>query len=111
MADLYTNIRFKRLEKGWSQQKLAEKMGYSDKSMIAKIENGKVDLNQSKIKAFADVLGCSPSELMGWTEIDIEFTSFKETNTNKALEMYYRYLAADKKTRKMIDMLLEDNEQ
>lgn len=66
MLDLYTNIKLKRLANGWTQSELAKKMGYSDKSMIAKIENGKVDLPQSKIKAFADVFDCSVSELMNW---------------------------------------------
>ena len=53
-----------------SQQKLAEMTGYSDKSMIAKIEKGKVDISQSKLELFAKVLGVKPGELMGTTEED-----------------------------------------
>lgn len=49
-----------------TQTDLALKMGYADKSMIAKIEKGNVDLPQSKILAFANVLETTPSELMGW---------------------------------------------
>ena len=59
---LYENIRLKRLEYSWTQSDLAKRMGYSDKSMIAKIEAGKVDLSQTKIKAFADVFHCSPAQ-------------------------------------------------
>ena len=44
---------------------LAEKLGYADKSMISKIEKGLVDLPQSKILAFAEVLKVTPGELMG----------------------------------------------
>lgn len=79
MLDLYTNIKLKRLENGWTQSELAKKMGYSDKSMIAKIENGKVDLPQSKIKSFADVLGCSVSDLMGWDNSMIVGAKFDYT--------------------------------
>lgn len=66
MLDIYRNIKELRIEHGWSQETLAKKMGYSDKSMIAKIENGKVDLPQSKVIMFAEILGVSPSHLMGW---------------------------------------------
>lgn len=68
MLDLYKNIKKRRLELGMTQSDLAEKLGYSDKSMIAKIESGKVDLAQSKIIAFADALRATPSDLMGWNE-------------------------------------------
>lgn len=49
-----------------TQTDLALKMGYADKSMIAKIEKGNVDLPQSKILAFANALETTPGELMGW---------------------------------------------
>ena len=61
-------IRLKRNEKGWSQRDLAEKMGYSNHSTIGKIETGKVDLPQSKVVQFANVLGVSVAYLMGWEE-------------------------------------------
>lgn len=62
---LYENIRKFRKEKKMSQEKLAELTGYSDRSSIAKIEKGEVDLPQSKIFLFARALGVTPSELMG----------------------------------------------
>ena len=71
MADLvlYKNIKKRRMELGMTQTELAKKTGYSDKSMIAKVEAGLIDLPQSKIKAFADALKLSPAQLMGWSEI------------------------------------------
>lgn len=51
-----------------TQTDLAKKLGYTDKSMISKIENGSIDLPQSKIISFAEVLNISPSDLMGWEE-------------------------------------------
>lgn len=66
MLELYKNIKRRRQQLKMTQTDLALKMGYADKSMIAKIEKGNVDLPQSKILAFANVLETTPSELMGW---------------------------------------------
>lgn len=61
-------IKQKRMELGWSQRELANKMGYSDNSTLARIENGKVDVYQNKIVQFSEVLGVSIAYLMGWEE-------------------------------------------
>lgn len=66
MLQLYKNIKKQRQLLGMTQTDLAKKMGYADKSMIAKIEKGVVDLPQSKIIAFAEVLKTTLSNLMGW---------------------------------------------
>lgn len=66
MLDLYKNIKKYRLERQLTQSQLADLVGYSDKGMISRIENGKVDLPQSQIAKFASALGVSPSDLMGW---------------------------------------------
>lgn len=68
MIQLYKNIKEKRLLLGMTQTDLAKKLGYSDKSMIAKIEKGQVDLPQSKILDFAKALDVSPGDLMGWED-------------------------------------------
>lgn len=70
MHKLYENIKKRRIELGYSQTKLAELMGYSDKTMISKIEKGAVDLNISKVEAFAKVLCIEPHILMGWSEFE-----------------------------------------
>ena len=62
---LYENIRNRRNELKMTQTELALKTGYSDKSMIAKIEKGTVDLPISKIDEFAKALHISPGDLMG----------------------------------------------
>ena len=63
MLPLYKNIKSKRTELKMSQDTLAELTGYKDRSSIAKIEKGEVDLAESKV---------SPRELMGWDEPDEE---------------------------------------
>lgn len=59
--------RIKRLreELKMSQSTLAELVGYKDKTAIAKVEAGKVDLPQSKISSFAKVLKTNTSYLFG----------------------------------------------
>lgn len=71
MLTLYRNIKFFRTKNDWSQEELARRVGYSDKSMVSKIEKGKVDLPQSQIQKFAEVFGVSQSELMGSDGTDL----------------------------------------
>lgn len=68
MLPLYQNIKLRRTELKMSQDTLAELTGYKDRSSIAKIEKGEVDLAESKIREFAKALKMSPQELMGWDE-------------------------------------------
>lgn len=58
-----------RIQRGWSQRELAKRMGYSNHSTIGKIESGKVDIPQSRIVQFADVLGVTVAYLMNWEEV------------------------------------------
>ena len=70
MLELYKNIKKYRLEMKLSQSELAKRTGYTDRSSIAKIEKGDVDLPQSKIMIFASALNVSPGVLMGDTGIE-----------------------------------------
>lgn len=56
MKRLYENIKAKRIDIGMSQSELAKLTGYASKSMISKIENGQIDLPDSKISVFAKAL-------------------------------------------------------
>ena len=69
MLTLYKNIKARRLDLKMSQDRLAELTGYRDRSSIAKIEKGDVDLAESKIREFANALKTTPQELMGWDDI------------------------------------------
>lgn len=68
MSEIYNRIRMKRQELGWTTDELAKRMGYKDRSSISKIESGKADIPQSKVKAFAEVLGTTVSWLLGIDE-------------------------------------------
>lgn len=65
---LYENIKLRRKELNLSQGELAKLTGYTDRTSISKIESGKVDLPQSKIRIFAEALHTTEGELMGTTE-------------------------------------------
>jgi len=49
-------IKEKRLELGWSQQQLADKMGFKDKTSISKIEKGKTKVDVDQLMQFAIVM-------------------------------------------------------
>ena len=53
-------IKHRRIELGWSQRELARRMGYGNHSTVTKIESGQVDIPQSRIVQFAEVLGEDP---------------------------------------------------
>ena len=74
MEKIYETIKTLRLKRGLSQEELAKKTGYTDRSSIAKIESGKVDLTNSKIEEFAKALGVTPGYLMGWRDESGELT-------------------------------------
>ena len=61
-------IKERREELRLSQRDLAEKMNYTNHSTIGKIERGQVDVSQTRIVQFAEVLGTSVSYLMGWED-------------------------------------------
>ena len=66
MLQLYENIKMHRKAAKMTQEELARRTGYTDRSSIARIEKGEIDLPQSKIKQFAEALGTTPGHLMGW---------------------------------------------
>lgn len=65
---LYENIKLRRKELNLSQDELAKLTGYTDRTSISKIESGKVDLPQSKIRMFAEALHTTEGKLMGTTD-------------------------------------------
>ncbi|WP_462336344.1 helix-turn-helix domain-containing protein [Holdemanella biformis] len=94
MLQIYSNIKTRRKQLGYTQTELAKKLGYADKSMIAKIEKGQVDLSQSKIMAFAKALETTASTLMGDDGIvaDNEILEIKVTPHEKEHLTIYRSL-------------------
>ena len=71
--ELYDRIRIQRTALGITQIELASRLGYSDRSTIAKIENGTNDIVQSKIAAFAKALETTQAYLMGLTDDSYDY--------------------------------------
>lgn len=55
-----------RIERGMTQDELAEKIGYKSRATINKIESGEREMPQKMIVKFADALGTSPNYIVGW---------------------------------------------
>lgn len=69
MHEIYKRIKERREELGMSQEELATKLGYKNRSSIHKIEMGVNDIPQSKIKDFAIALNTDPVYLMGLKKV------------------------------------------
>ena len=67
-TDIGKRIRFQRESLRITQEELAKKLGYKNKSSIAKIEIGENDIPQSKVVAFANALNTTVAYLMGWVD-------------------------------------------
>lgn len=65
MSGIGDRIRARREEIGMTQEELATKMGYKNKSTIAKIESGVNDVAQSKVVKLAKALETTTIYLMG----------------------------------------------
>ena len=79
-------IKNRRLELGWTQEYLAERMGYKHCSSINKIELGKNDIPQNKIEKFAKVLGVTVLYLLDINE---------DSETEKEIVQAFRSLNSE----------------
>lgn len=66
--EICDRIKYKRKQLGMTQTELAALTGYTNKSSIASVEAGKIDLPLSKVKIFAKALHTTPAYLLGWGE-------------------------------------------
>lgn len=76
-------IKQKRLELGLTQLELAQKMGYTSRAAICKVEKGQDNITSDRVTKFANALGCSESYIMGW-----EKESGEKTPHGQLLDAY-----------------------
>ena len=91
---IYQRIKFLREQRGMSQQELAVLVGFKTASAVNKIELGLRDINQSKILAFSQALGTTPSYLMGWEETENSPDVAPPTPREEKYEEIFSLLAA-----------------
>ena len=60
---VHEKLKVMRLCKGWTQEDLAEKLGWSV-NIYAKIERGEADVKLDKLKQLAEAIGVDPAELL-----------------------------------------------
>lgn len=106
MLHLYENIKERRTALRMTQTELAEKAGYADKSMISRIENGEIDLQQSKIIDLANALNVAPGDLMGYDYAENDFPLYDIEK-----EIIRRFRNLDAGQRKMFLNMLDIKEK
>lgn len=102
-------IRQKRESIGMSQDELAKRMGYKDRSSVSKIEKSNDDnIYLDTIQKAADILNCSPLYLMGWQDSS-NLPDNKEVpnHLKKYAQFIDLYEQLDDDNRKLVDNMIQ----
>lgn len=100
--DIYERIRYKREALDMSQEELAHKIGYKDRTAVSKMEAGQRQIKQSMIVKLASALDTTPAYLMGWDNEDDDATL--------AARLLYRYRALDDLDQELARRILKCDE-
>ena len=100
-------IRQRREYIGMSQDELAKRMGYKDRSSISKIEK-ESDRNMSleTVQKAADILNCSPLYLMGWESPKTKNDDLG-INDNKENEFIALFDQLDEEQQKLVQNMMQ----
>lgn len=106
-------IRKRREELNLTQDELAKKLGYANRSSVNKVENSR-EISMKKISAYANALDTTVADLMGWEDksniIETAKTDIMLSNMEEKLKEYALKMAKLPKEKqdlvlKMIDEL------
>lgn len=82
ILDIGKRIKLLRNQNKMSQSELAEKMGYTSRTTISKIESGNIKITTEDVVRFAEALHTSVPYLMGWNDnIENKFSNNKISDT------------------------------
>lgn len=100
-------IKARRQELKMTQRDLAARMGYKDHTTITRTEAGKVDLPQSRVAQFAEVLGVTPGYLLGWDQepedlADVAARVLLDQDLLRMVEQYLQLSEADQYTVRLV---------
>ena len=90
-----------RKKRGWTQGDLSERLGYDTKSAVGRIEAGLWNPGLDIVVKIAQVLGCSPLELLGWDHPDgivgdiVSIVSALDESQQKQVLSYAKYIAQE----------------
>lgn len=101
-------IKERRVAIKMSQQELADRLGYANHSTVARVEAGKIDLPQSRLAQFADVLRVTPAFLMGWDQDpeDLGAVAASVLKDPQLLQLVRGYQALDEADRATVAALV-----
>lgn len=103
-------IKEKRIELGWSQQELAKRAGYSDKTAISKIEHAGNTITLKQLRRVAKAMDVDSLEIVGWIRaIDTHPKGDREEALARTL--YENYRKASPEIQKAVDLLLKADKQ
>jgi repressor LexA len=105
--DIGAKIKQRRLELGWSQRELAKKMGYKDNTTLTKIERGLVDVSQSRVMQFSQVLDVSIAYLMDWEDEEKQKQSAESELSNQKKELIEKVMRMSDEELQKLDLLLQ----
>ena len=88
-----------------TQTELAEKLGYSDKSMVSRVENGLVDLPFSKIMALTKIFNCDANTLLDIEKRPLHKNDNYSNKEKSLIESYRRLTDVEKR---IIDKILDN---
>ena len=98
--NIHQRIKKAREAKGWSMQELAEKVGYSSRSAIARVEAGERSVNHEMLVKYAEALEVSPLWLLYGDE-------YERATKNELLEKAISTFGADAQLTVAIEELSE----
>lgn len=107
MLKLADRVRTRREELNMSQEELAHKMGYKNRSSINKIENGR-QVTQKIIARLAEALDVSVPYLMGWDDEpeDVGALAAQVLLEPGLMQMVQDYLALEELDRQTVRSLV-----
>ena len=110
--DIGQRIRKKREELNMTQEELAKKLGYANRSSVNKVENSR-ELSMKKINLYAQALETTVPYLMGWedefsqevAELDLKITNYDRETKEYMLKMAKLPKEKRQQIYNLIDML------
>lgn len=83
--DIGERIRNRRKEMDMTQDQLAAKAGFKNRSAISKLETAGNDVTMRQVKKLAECLDTTPAYLMGWSDIVCESPFLQAAERNPGM--------------------------
>lgn len=109
METITDRIKKRRIELGMTQEELAKKAGYKDRSSISYIEDGKKNLKQSTIVKLAEALKTTPSYLMDGYDVEAIYNQIQSMDEFDRMILINRLNKDFNHKKSMLEVLTEEH--